>query len=283
MVRKIFNYIKIKNRKMKIIKFCKLEKGERNSEVVDWLKNNSLTYFNYEWFHDIDALGNINIEMDEEGRFFVLYRNHRMYFKKNWTKDRIKEYLINLLPEQDERSPHLYFAKGEMKDAYNIVVDAGVAEGIFALMLLDRTRKIYLIEPDEEWVEALKITFKDYMDKVVIVNKFLGNFDSERMCSLKNIVLENGMIDLVKLDIEGAELDALTGIGFEQLASIKEYIICVYHYQNEEGDVKTFFEKQKEFRYISKIREGYIYFLHDKQQVYPYLRHGVIRYILIDD
>ena len=228
-------------------------------------------------------MDSILVEMDNDGRFFVLFNNHRMYFKKSWTKDKIEEYLINLIPEQDERSPHLYFAKGEMKDAYNIVVDAGVAEGIFALMLLDRSKKMYLIEPDEEWVEALKITFKDYMDKVVIVNKFLGNCDSKKMCSLKNIVLENRMIDLVKLDIEGAELDALTGIGTEQLASIREYIICVYHYQNEEMDVKYFFEKQKNYRYIFKMREGYIYFLHDKKQVYPYLRHGVIKYELTDN
>lgn len=263
--------------KKRIIHYCKKDGSEHAKEIVEWIKNgNDLTYFNYSWFHDLEQMPKYTIEADEEGRYYILYHNHRMFFKEKWGRNEIEVYLNNLLPEQDKRSPHLYFADGERKKSYGVVVDAGAAEGFFALDIIDISEKVYLIEPDPEWAEALKRTFADYKDKVVLLEQFIGG-DSDQSCSLKKIINDNGRIDIVKLDVEGAEIDALNGIGNGNLGKIGEMIICVYHYQNEEKDVLDYLSKQEGTNIKTMIRDGYIFFLHDKKQTYPYLRHGVLK------
>lgn len=55
-------------------------------------------------------------------------------------------------------------------------MDAGVCEGNFALRFIDRARKIYLIEADASWMEALERTFALYREKIVFCNKFLSRY-----------------------------------------------------------------------------------------------------------
>ena len=78
--------------------------------------------------------------------------------------------MYNLLSkEQDVRSAHRYldgaftFEKGE------ILVDAGVAEGNFALDVVEKASKLILFEADREWIEPLQATFAPWKEKIVIV------------------------------------------------------------------------------------------------------------------
>lgn len=242
-------------------------------EIVNFLKYNKLTYFNYDWFHKFDCKLQYPIMHDENDRFYIQYQNHKMYFKKDWSEQRIREYLNNLLPEQDPRSPHLYFASGEKKEKYSVVVDGGAAEGLFAISVLSVSDKLYLIEPDPEWVEALKMTFSHEMDKVVIIDKFIGN---NSQYNLSNIVAAEGHVDLIKLDIEGAELNALYELG-DNIKLVNEIIACVYHYQTEEADLKRYLDHLQNVKIDYKVRPGYIFFMHDTKQTIPFLRRGVIK------
>ncbi len=180
-------------------------------EIVEYIKKNrKLTYFNYPWF----ALQpeSIALEYDEgENRHYYVLNNKRIYFKKEWTEQRIKEYLSTLLPEQYEQSPHVYITKQEEKDHYNIVVDGGAAEGLFSAIVLERANVIYIIESDTDWVEALKMTFKDDLSKVHIVSKFLSDNNKGNNIMLDTLLEEQENIDLIKLDIEGEEVKALKG------------------------------------------------------------------------
>lgn len=249
-------------------------KDKELNKINDYLKNNRLTYFNYSWFHEYNCEKEYPVLLDENDRFFIMYNNHRMYFKKQWSEQRIKEYLNNLLPEQDKRSPHLYFDTGEMREKYGVVVDGGVAEGLFALSILPKTEKIYLIEPDPEWVEALSLTFASDSDKVIILDKYLGTDDDQY--SLNNVIASEGEVDLIKLDIEGYEINALRELG-ESIKHVKEMLVCVYHYQDEEKELRNFLSMIRECIVNIYVRPGYIYFLHDSKQKFPFLRHGVIR------
>ncbi len=56
--------------------------------------------------------------------------------------------------------------------AGDVLVDVGTAEGIFSIDKMDKIKKLYVIETDAEWIEALKCTFSNYIDKVIIIEKF---------------------------------------------------------------------------------------------------------------
>lgn len=272
----MINRVKKLLMKNKIIGTLKYSNDSEIQEIIAYLKRHKLTYFNYEWFHKNEVDKMYDIRKDENERFYVYLNGYKLYMKKGWGEDRIREYMSNLLPEQDSKSPHLYFAEGEMKEHYKCVVDAGVAEGIFALTILDRVEKLYLIEYDEEWLEALELTFGPYKHKVYIISKYLGKDNNDSCCSLDELLKDTVQIDLVKMDIEGAELSALVG-GTHVLKNIECLLVCVYHYQDEEQEVIDFFDMAESGKFIITPRRGYIFFLHDKNQKYPYLRRGVLR------
>ena len=97
------------------MKYCKRDKSIDAKLIYDYLKENELTYYNYTWFNKFDCTKDYNIVQDKDGRWYVMYNGYKMYFKKSWSRNRIEEYLNNLLPEQDKRSPHLYFEEKENK------------------------------------------------------------------------------------------------------------------------------------------------------------------------
>lgn len=255
-----------------IKKYLSTQRPQEVKPVLDFLKKHRLTYLNYDWYVNYDSRREYPIKKDKDGRYYVEYNSHRMYFKKSWTQKQIVQYLNSLIPEQDIRSPHAYFCN-DKKDHYNVVIDAGVAEGMFSLDIIDCADKIYLVECDEEWIEALHKTFEPYKDKVIIVEKYLSDNGGEKTISLSEIMKDECEIDLVKMDIEGFELRALKGAE-DMISKIKEYLVCVYHYQDELQDVTDFFEKHGTF--FSDVRAGWIFFKHDKEQKYPYLRRGLV-------
>ena len=167
-------------------------------------KNN----YNYVWF---------------EGKKLYLAKSYSQYIKINE-----EDYIYDIWAEQDQNSPHLYESGEVVVKEGDILVDAGVCEGNFALHHIDKVKKVYLIECDKEWMEALKLTFAPYKEKVVFCNKFLSNEDSETTITLNSLVKEP--IDFLKMDIEGEEVAAL--LGAEQVLKNSLNLkcsICAYH------------------------------------------------------
>lgn len=244
-------------------------------EVLDHIKRNrKLTYFNYDWFNMDKQC--IVLEYDEQlNRNYYIFEGHRMYFKKSWTTEQIKQYLLTLLPEQDRRSPHLYFDDKMKDEHYNIVIDAGGAEGMFALSVIDRCNAIYILECDDDWAEALTQTFSTYKEKVHIINKYLSDYTDNNHITLDDLVQDYKSVSMIKLDIEGAEVKALHG-GRNIFSSCKDIqlLVCVYHYQEEEHEVR---KELEEYNFAIENRNGFIFFLHDACQKYPYFRRGVLK------
>lgn len=246
-------------------------------KILEQLKDYSLDIFNYEFvknYRDMD----VELFFDENHKlYYTIYEGKRMYFARCFSsEEEIREYYKGIMLEQDLNSPHRYLTDGYDVDEDSIVIDAGVAEGNFSLSIIDKVKKIYLIEPDEDWIEALRITFEQYKEKVVFVNKYISNYDSGETVKLDSIV-EEKQINYIKMDIEGEELYALQGA--ENILDRAENIkcnICSYHQESDYREIERFLVEKG---YEVSPSKGYMWFPFDKNYLYslPTLRRGLIR------
>ena len=133
--------------------------------------------------------------------------------------------------EQDTSSPHRYITDTFRVETGDVVMDAGVAEGNFALEIIDIASKVYLVEADPDWIEALGYTFAPYNDKVCIVEGFLGNGnggEAQKEVTVDGIV-GGGRLDFLKMDIEGMEIPAIAGGENTLRREAVKLDICAYH------------------------------------------------------
>lgn len=205
---------------------------------------------------------------------YVIHNEKKLYFRHDMNKKTVIATYKALLNEQNVDSPHLYLRDKYKKKKYCCVVDAGASEGIFSLDIIDHCDKLYIVECDGSWNEALHATFHPYRSKVVFCNKYLGDKIGSDVISLDELLKKEKKVDLIKMDIEGAEPSAL--IGGETILARNEQcclLVCVYHYQNEEKDVDLILSDYKK-----EYRDSYVIFPHDSNQQVPYFRNGVITY-----
>ncbi|MDF2944230.1 MAG: dimethyladenosine transferase [Herbinix sp.] len=228
-------------------------------EVIRYLEKHDLEVFNYEFSRKYDNY-EVDVQFDcDVNMFYVLHNGKRMYFKESFkNKEKVINYYKFLIKEQDIASPHRYVTPEMQVEEGDIVIDAGVAEGNFALDIIDKVSKIYLVEMDREWIKALKNTFKEYGDKVIIVEKFLTDFNDENNITIDELIgFEN--IDFIKMDIEGEEIKGLKG-AVELLKRSKslKMDICAYHNINDEQKIIDFF---KQIPYEITTSRGYMFFI----------------------
>lgn len=204
----------------------------------------------------------MKVYRDSDNSPYIWFEGKKMYFPRNYKFEREngEEIIGNVLAEQGEHSPHLYI-KDESDIFENaIVVDAGACEGNFALRYIEKAKKIYIIEADPMWCEALEKTFANYSDKVKICNKYLSYYDSDITITLDTLVDEE--IDFLKMDIEGAEIDALLGAKKTLLLSKARCSICSYHRQNDEENIRFILEG---LGYKTETSEGYMFYFIDRK------------------
>ena len=198
---------------------------------------------------------------DKEGYPYIMFEGKRMYYPHDY-KFQVKnneEVVEDVLYEQGADSPHLYIRDEQDIPQDCVIVDAGVCEGNFALRYVERAKKIYLIESDPKWMDALHRTFYNYSDKVVYCSKYLSRFETEEMTTLDALVEEE--VDFLKMDIEGAEVDALLG-GMETLQkSNAKCAICSYHKQFDEKYISYILQS---YGYITEHSKGYMFFPYDE-------------------
>lgn len=205
--------------------------------ILEYLKNHDLQVFNYEFADKYQEMP-VDVKFDNtSGLYFVSYKGKKMYFSKKLdTKEKVINYYRSICLEQDPMSPHLYFGNNHTVCDGQVVVDLGVAEGNFSLDVIDNVSKLYIIEGDNDWIEALQFTFKEYLSKVVILNKFISDIKTEEYDTLDNLIKEP--VDFIKMDIEGYETAALKGA--KKLFAMSEKLkcsICAYHNENDEKDI----------------------------------------------
>ena len=77
-----------------------------------------------------------------------------------WPKEQPIYALHMVLSEAlDERNWHFYEVPETRVQSDDVVADCGAAEGIFSLLVQERARQVYAIEPAPHWTASLERTF----------------------------------------------------------------------------------------------------------------------------
>lgn len=223
-------------------------------EIIDYIdRHGELRLLSYDF---MDEYQNLPVELcfDEECQMiFVPYKGRRMYFPASWDGQKVMEYYRSVVSEQDERSPHSYRHEGYQVQDGDVVVDVGAAEGIFALDVVDAAGKVYLIEADNEWIEALHQTFKGDGDKVQIIYGFADCVAEGDRVTLDSLFEE---VNYIKMDIEGYEKPAL--LGAERLLRESKKLvcaICAYHCKEDEVWIRDYLGQRG---FVTDVSEGYM-------------------------
>ncbi len=229
-------------------------------ELISYLEKKPLKVFNSK-FRDNYSVDNMKVFYDSDYEmYYTMCNGKRMYLRRSInTEQAAKKYVCSLEMEQDSDSPHCYLDGNEHWKEDCVVIDAGVAEGNFALSVIEKVKKIILIEADSEWVEALKITFEPYKDKVVIINKFLSDIVDDTSVTIDSLGLER--VDFVKIDIEGAEEMGMKGMEKTLRRNDIDLRVCVYHTHEAEKNIRDFLSL-----YNANVchTKGYMFFMHEK-------------------
>lgn len=254
-----------------------VEADKELQEAIQYLKNadiNKVTPFCY-CFADTYVENAENIFYDHEKKlYYTLLAEKKMYLKKSMDRKKAAVYCKSIIMEQDERSPHRYLTEEFDVKAGSVIVDAGVAEGNFTLSVIDRIKKAYLFESDDEWIEALKATFEPYGNKVQIIKKILSNVD-DKNCVTLDRYLSDEKIDFLKIDVEGMEKEVIEGSKNILNQENVQVAVCTYHKNNDDILIKQILEKKG---YFTEYSKGYMFFFYDKEFIkHPYFRRAVIR------
>lgn len=258
----------------RILRFGKTPLGLRDyKQEIYYIKENGLVIFPYPFEKNYK---NINVKVDLDHGFpTVDYFGKRMFFQKRHSVEHVKYYFKSILQEQDLNSPHRYCTDSFKVEKDDILIDLGVAEGNFSLIHAEIAKKIFLIESNPWWVEALTNSFYPFVDKLVIINKEVSDLSSDSKIALDDIgELKNNNL-FIKIDVDGCEFLAIRGmkILLEETENIK-VAICTYHKPNDAVEFETFF---RELGFTTEFSPGYMLFFHDKDLNKPYFRKGVLR------
>lgn len=249
--------------------------SEELQTVLDYLKTNPIAVFPYKFQNEYIA-SEIEVFVDQErGLPFVLHEGKKLYFKKRWGKKKIQN-LYNLLSkEQDVRSPHRYLTEQFQFEEGEILIDAGVAEGNFALSVVEKASKLILFEADKEWIEPLNATFEPWKDKVEIVHKFVSDITNPTNTTVDDYISPGKTPIFLKIDVEGAEFRLLKGC--KQILSEQKPLkvaICTYHKQDDEQKFSTLLNQ---YGFKVTHSDGFMLFFYDKQIKAPFFRRGLLR------
>lgn len=224
-------------------------------------------------FYDEYMKMDVCVELDRNsGLHYVMRNKKRLYYPVDMTVEEISNCYKMLCAEQDERSPHRYFSKLNYPNEDSIIVDVGASEGMISLDFVDIVKKIYLIESDEKWKKALELTFDGY-NNVKIVSAFIGSNAGKGEVALHDILAEKKDL-VIKMDIEGGEIDALNGMKEMLTENGNKFAVCTYHKHEDAKSISKIFVDS---HVIYEYSEGYMWMPSADENQFPYFRHGVIR------
>jgi len=249
--------------------------SEEIKTVLNYLQTNPIAVFPYPFQNQYNANDIEVLDDPSKGLKYVMLDGKRLYFKKRWSKERIRHSFNELTREQDLQSPHRYLNDNFTIEEGEVLVDIGVAEGNFALGAVEKASRLILFETDREWIEALNATFEPWKDKVLIVNKFVSDITNATNTTLDDFIPAGDRITFLKIDVDGAESRLLEGCK-RILADQKplKLAVCTYHKQNDE---QIFNELLIQNGFKTSHSDGYMLFYYDKKMKAPYLRRGLIR------
>ena len=268
----------LKKQRLAVLKhFKKIDPVKLEPEIREglrYLKTHKYSAFPFSWTQKYDNYLPKVLRDQELGRLYIIFEGKRMYFPKRYSKTRIAWAVRSIFKEQDPESPHLYLTSDFQVEPGSIILDAGVAEGNFALSVIEKAKRLYLIECEAEWIDALKITFAPWKEKVVFVEKFLSDSISESTVSIDSLLeSEPGDKFFIKMDIEGFEQKALAGMKNLVASGSKiKMNVCTYHQPNALHEIEAII---KDFGFHYEVSNGYVLFFQPGEE--PSFRKVLIR------
>lgn len=253
-------------------------------KIIKFISKHGIMLYNYDWYIKYMEMEPQLFYDKEIGYYYFIHNNQKVYYKGTNINNIIADYRI-MLSEMDSNCPHCY-NNFIFRAHYDLIIDAGVAEGMFSLEHMHNAGRVVLVESDKEWCEVLKKTFYRYMQKVDIINKSLSNLNDANNVSLEKILdkycrFTNEHI-LIKMDIEGYEENALLALT-DCLNKYKniELIVCTYHYYLAEKNIKMMLD---DMGFKTILSKGYIFLGPDYEKkicnkrwkVKPSLRHALL-------
>jgi hypothetical protein len=244
------------------------------AEGIKYLRSHKYTPLPFRWTKKYENLIP-EVFRDQANHFlYVMYEGKKMYFPRSFTSTEVVWAVRAAMREQDQASPHLYLTSGFQPEEGSIIIDAGVAEGNFSLSVIDKAKRLYLIECDPGWMEALRLTFEPWKEKVIFVEKFMSDSPGDNTTSIDELLSQerNGTF-FIKLDIEGYEQKALSGM--KKLADSGNMIrmnVCTYHNPNDFKEIEGILES---YGFSCQATEGYVLFFHAGEE--PAFRKVLIR------
>jgi hypothetical protein len=243
-------------------------------EGINYLKWHKYSPFPYKWTRKYDNLMP-EVHFDEDNKcLFAMYEGKKMYFPKRFTRDYVIWAVRTLLKEQDSHSPHLYLTEDFQVEPGSIVIDAGVAEGNFSLSVIEKVKRLYLVECEKEWMDVLKLTFAPWKEKVIYVEKYMSDNQSDTMISIDSLIEpETNEKYFIKLDIEGYEQKALSGMNrLVTGANYLKMIVCTYHHPNDFSEIEQIL---KSYGFEYKPSDSYVLFFQEDEE--PSFRKVLLR------
>ena len=171
-----------------------------------------------------------------------------------WPRECRIDGISQVATETFDRKDWHYYQKGHTAvSPDDIILDVGAAEGLFALSVINKCKQVILIEPNDYFVRALRLTFQSFMDKVTIHHVAVGNregeiaFDQDSLSGkvdgsiasgpLKKIttidkLLADVRITYLKADLEGYEMEMLKGAKTTIQKNRPKIAITSYHTEN---------------------------------------------------
>ena len=247
----------------------------------DYIRINGLSFFPYKVIKNVPYFDS---GYDEDLKLpYVCHKRKKLYFPHSYSLNECTEMYKSYIGEEcllggqyRENQPHQYITESFSVEEGDVLVDVGCAEALLSLDNIEIVSKVYLFEANQEWMPALKATFKEYMDKVVIINKFVSDKDSDHAITLKTALKNERAKSLfIKMDIEGAEVEVLNGSRDYLTKRNKVKIACcTYHKQNDAENVTRILS---EMGYSYEFSDGYMFVYDDANIKYPYFRKGLVR------
>lgn len=244
-------------------------------KVLSFLGNNEVQMIPYEFTKKYNADDVIIYTDHASGYPYAIVDNNNVFFPKEYSFEQIRASIALALMEQDNNSPHKYLSNTTNIENGDTAVLIGASDGIFCLSIIEKTKKVYLFEPDKKWSIPLMLTLDKYLNKVEIIDKYISDIDDDENVTLDNFFKsKNESVNFIQADIEGFERKLLSGAKIILSQSNKLKIsICTYH-------------KDSDFTELSKIligggfnvcsSPGYMIMWMQIPCKAPYLRKGVI-------
>ena len=207
--------------------------------------------------------------------FYVMIDGKPLYYPQEFSDEQVLERYRKLCEEQDRESAHCYRNGNLQIPDGAVIMDAGAAEGYFALTVIEHAGRVYLTDRDERWNAAWQKTFAPYRDKVVFLHGVLGG--SEAGCDVMTIddIIGTGRLDFLKVDVGGAEQEVL--LGAQKVlgnAAAMRCVVAAYHTHESEAQIADIL---RENGFQTDRADGYFLHMDYEKPVWENeLRHALV-------